>query len=376
MGDVSVARPVFCIVDPSLRDFVGHHFAYDVSVAEAAEAAGFRAVALGPRDARPEVTARLPVTPVFRRDIWGKHPWSRPFPGVLKRVVDHALCIRDFDVDLRAGLDGLALPPGSVVLGHMITAKHLPGLARAAARLPPGVTLVLLLRYQPFFYDNPIGDRAFRRLEALARQGRRIRLASDSARLAREIGRLTTLPVEVLPIPHTPPETDSPGARRDGAPVRFASLGGARDEKGYLEILEAIRVLRAEPKGLAGLEFVLQSNDAAPDVQAAIDAFAAACPPQVTLLRSALYEAAYAAALHAADVVLLPYWRSIYEARTSGVFLEALAAGKPVIATDDTWMSDELARHGAGILVPDRNPAALAAAIRAAAHEHAGLAAR
>lgn len=371
------ARPVFCIVDPSLRDFVGHHFSYDASVAEAAEAAGFRAVALGPRDAIPEIRERLRVEPVFRRDIWGKHPLSKPFRGLAQRVVDHALCIRDFAADLRRGLAALDLPPGSVILGHMITAKHLPGFASELARLPRGgrdVTAILLLRYQPFFYDNPIGARAFRKLEALAARGQRIRIASDSLRLAEQIGRLTSLPVEVLPIPHTPPEATAP--RAPGARIRFASLGGARDEKGYVEILDAIRLLREEREGLAGLDFVLQSNDAAPDVQAAIDDFAGECPAEVTLLRSALDEAAYTAALHATDVVLLPYWRSIYEARTSGVFLEALAAGKPVIATADTWMSDELALHGAGILVPDRDPAALAVAIRDAARDHATLAAK
>lgn len=341
----------------------------------AAESMGLRALVLGPRDAEPDITARVTLVPAFRRGIWDKHPWSRPFPGIAKRVVDHLLCMRDFSADLRTALSRVQLAPGSVVLGHMITEKHLPGFAREAARLPPDVTLVLMLRYQSVFYDHRIGDRAFRRLEALSKSGRRIRIASDSGRLAREIGRLTSLPVEVLPIPHVPDEVPVTKPSSDG-PLRFASLGGARDEKGYLDIIEAIRLLQAESDGLAGLEFVLQSNDATPDVQAAIDGYAAHCAPEVRLLRHALDEADYAALLHDADVVLLPYWRSIYMARTSGVFLEALAAGKPVIATDDTWMSDELALHGAGILVPDRDPRALAAAIRRAARDHSELAAR
>lgn len=370
-------RPVFCIVDPSLRDFVGHHFAWDRAVSGAAAAEGFAPVTLGHRAALPAVTGVLRVVPAFRRDIWARHPLARGIPGLPGRLLDHALCIRDFAADLRRGLDGLVLPPGSVVLGHMITAKHLPGFARVLARLPHGVAAVLLLRYQPFFYDNPIAARALRRLEALAAGGRRIRLASDSARLAQAIGRLTTLPVEVLPIPHAPPPAPPPAARPPGAPVRFASLGNARDEKGYLEILEAIRLLAAGPEGLRGLAFTLQSNDPQPALRPAVSALAAAPPPGVTLLRTALDEAAYRAALAEADIVLVPYWRSIYEARTSGVFLEALAAGKPVIATDDTWMSDELAAlGGAGLLVPDRDPVALAGAIRRAAAEHDALAAR
>ncbi|HEY2132440.1 MAG TPA: glycosyltransferase, partial [Acetobacteraceae bacterium] len=80
--------------------------------------------------------------------------------------------------------------------------------------------------------------------------------------------------------------------------------------------------------------------------------------------------------LHEADLVLLPYWRSIYTARTSGVFMEALAAGKPVIATRDSWMSDQLATQGAGVLCDDCNAADLARAIRQAALELVQLTAK
>jgi glycosyltransferase involved in cell wall biosynthesis len=380
-------RPVFCIVDPSLRDFVGHHFAYDLSVARAAGAAGFEAVALGHHAVIPEVARALRVVPCFRRDIWGRHPLARGLAsrgggavGTAGRALDHLLCARDFARDLRRGLaEGGGLPPGSVLLGHMITAKHLPAFAAVLGRLFEGgvdLTAVLLLRYQPALYDNPFAAHGFRRLEALAaaRGHHRIRLASDSGRLAEAIGRLTRLPIEVLPIPHTPPGDAAPPRPRRGSATRFVSLGNAREEKGYLEILQAIRLLAAEREGLAGLEFVLQSNDPdGPALRAAIEALAADPPPGVTLLRRPLDEAEYEAQLLAADVVLTPYWRSTYEARTSGVLLEALAAGRPVIATGDTWMADELALHGAGLLVPDRDPAALAAAIRRMARERAAM---
>ena len=369
--------PAFIIVDPSLRDFVGHHHAYDSAVAGAAGQAGFRPVVLGHHAAIPAVAEGLELMPCFRRDIWGRHPWARPFvrggvAGLPGRLLDHLLCGRDFAADLRRGLGTVAPPPGSILLAHMVTAKHLAGLADVLAARPT-LHAIILLRYQPALYANPVGRRGLRRLEAMVARGATIRLASDSDRLAAQLGRLTSLPVETLPIPHTPPEAPAP---RPPGPLHLASLGGARDEKGILEIIAAIRLLRAEPAGLDGLRFTLQANDAAPDVQVALDGFAADLPPEVTLLPDALDGPAYHAALHAADILLLPYWRSIYEARTSGVLLEALAAAKPVIATGDSWMSDELARHGAGLLVPDRDPHALARAIRQAARERGALEAR
>jgi glycosyltransferase involved in cell wall biosynthesis len=384
----SSGKPVFCIVDPSLSNYVGHHYAYDQSVAAAAEVEGYDTVVLALSEVIPEVADLLNLHRCFRRDIWGRHPLARSlvdaggFLGVAGRVLDHALCIRDFAADLQAGLAELDLPPGSIILGHMVVTKQLPGFARALRRLPRkgrDTTMVLVLRYQVDLYDNPLAAAAFRRLEKLAAAGWRIRLASDSGRLAIAIGRLTSLPVEVFAIPHAPsittmrPDCGCPAVRS----VRFVSLGNARNEKGILEILEAIRILQAESGGLSGLEFVLQSNNPWPaDVEEGLAAFAANLPAEVTLLPTALDTAEYEVTLAAADVVLLPYWRSIYETRSSGVFLDAVAAGKPVIATRDTWMSDELLEHGAGLLVPDHDPRALAVAIREAARDIAALACR
>ncbi|TWP47550.1 glycosyltransferase [Lentzea tibetensis] len=62
-----------------------------------------------------------------------------------------------------------------------------------------------------------------------------------------------------------------------------------------------------------------------------------------------------------ADVVLLPYDSS--EQVTSGVLIEALAARRPVVATEFPHAAELLA-DGVGLLVPHRDPAAIAVALR------------
>lgn len=62
-----------------------------------------------------------------------------------------------------------------------------------------------------------------------------------------------------------------------------------------------------------------------------------------------------------ADVVVLPY--ESREQVTSGVLIEAVAAGKPVVATAFPH-AVELLSDGAGLVVPHGDPAALAAALR------------
>jgi glycosyltransferase involved in cell wall biosynthesis len=62
-----------------------------------------------------------------------------------------------------------------------------------------------------------------------------------------------------------------------------------------------------------------------------------------------------------ADVVLLPY--DSREQVTSGVLIEAVAAGRPVVSTAFPH-AIELLADGTGIVVPQRDPAALEAALR------------
>ncbi len=72
-------------------------------------------------------------------------------------------------------------------------------------------------------------------------------------------------------------------------------------------------------------------------------------------------DAALAALLRLADVVLLPYDSD--ELVCSGVLSEAVAAGRPVVSTRFPH-AVELLGTGAGLLVPHRDPEAIAVAIR------------
>ena len=68
-----------------------------------------------------------------------------------------------------------------------------------------------------------------------------------------------------------------------------------------------------------------------------------------------------AALVGAADVVLLPY--DSREQVTSGVLIEAVAAGRPVVSTAFPH-AVELLTDGPGLVVPQRDPRALSAAVR------------
>ena len=62
-------------------------------------------------------------------------------------------------------------------------------------------------------------------------------------------------------------------------------------------------------------------------------------------------------------LVLAPYERERFSAAVSGVVLDALLHGAPVIATRGTWPGAQVERFGAGITIEERTPEALGAAI-------------
>ena len=83
--------------------------------------------------------------------------------------------------------------------------------------------------------------------------------------------------------------------------------------------------------------------------------------PRATTDRSTSDPAALGRLIRSADVVVLPY--DSREQVTSGVLIEAVAAGIPVVATTFPH-AVELLTDGPGLLVPHQDPAALAAAVR------------
>jgi len=63
-------------------------------------------------------------------------------------------------------------------------------------------------------------------------------------------------------------------------------------------------------------------------------------------------------------LVLAPYAREQFSSQVSGVVLDALLNGAPVIATRHTWPGDMVDRFDAGITIEERTPEALDKAIR------------
>jgi hypothetical protein len=157
--------------------------------------------------------------------------------------------------------------------------------------------------------------------------------------------------------------------------VLFA--GAARADKGFAHVVALVEhlarlgdttpvVVQVSPPHTGKLE---------PAVCSALAELEHCRYPRLDLRTETLTPKAYAD-LFAGAVCLQPYDHGEYAGdRLSGVTLDALSAGCPLIATADTWMARTIARFGAGVAVQDLSPASLWAAISEVRGNYASYAA-
>ena len=172
---------------------------------------------------------------------------------------------------------------------------------------------------------------------------RRIYFHTDSEELTEQYEQAGTLHFRTLPIPHTnAPQQRVPAE----GPLRVAYLGDARREKGYHLLPDLVWNLRKDYLETNKVRFVFQSNPNPREGEAEtaipraeMDRFPSS---MVALYKEPLSMDDYRRLLLSSGIMLLPYNRHDYRARSSGILAESLAAGIPVIVPAGTWLSRQL----------------------------------
>ncbi len=380
----------FLLVDHSLRRLGGHHYPYACSVLEAAERAGFQPVLATHRDFRERgaVPAGWRLHALFRRESYSRHTldiqalggdatgrrdagarqaggprgwlarWREAFAR--RARARHAACFAGDCARL------FALEPvgdGDVVLFATTSELDLAGLGDwLATRAPPAGAgrgpdwhaqfhFGLYGGRDPGYAQQLAGSAPLRAVfeRALARsRGHRLHFHCTTPQLAAQYDTLGVARFGVLPYP-----VNGRFAPRDlpagPAPVRIACLGHSRREKGYAQLPTLLRALWTQWLASGRARLVLQTHRGRQ--RRAFDALLARLGQATPAAAGALpIEYAgfplplddYVRLLNGSDLGLLLYDATRYYARCSGVLLEMLCAGVPVLVPAGSWLAEQV----------------------------------
>ena len=189
---------------------------------------------------------------------------------------------------------------------------------------------------------------------------RRLIVGATTNELAEQLAELLGISVRGVPLTLPSFGSSSPSSKPTDAVPLVGLLGAARAEKGSHLIPDVIRATRR----LKAIEFVVQLNNSVlpPETFAALSRIEGELGVEV--VHGPLNQEAYRTLLARCDLVLLPYERTSYRQRSSGIFIEAAMAGRPVVVPSGTWMGNLVASGAAaGVVYEGDDPVEIAAAV-------------
>ncbi len=337
-----------------LGGFVSHHFNEAVAFREELARRGTKFVLLVHKKVERPIVKALDARAVLDDDPTFRLEWS--FEERTQRFVD----MLHEHVDRRVS-------SGDRVLITIATQVEAHALVRWLQELPrrkkPWIVATFLSdrwnRSTSEEYERQMAElRTVRATIATLCDEDRQRLIflSVTDRLAADLRDLLGVPVAYAPMPMAYPD---PQPHPASSRPRVAILGGTRNEKGSYRIPDIIRACRSR----VDVEFLVHVTNNSLSAEAHAKLTALAGEPHVTILERPLTLDEYNAALQSADLSLFPYEVIPYTKRSSGVFAEAVALNKPVLATRGTWMATQIEEGRAAGLVFDPDPDSIADSI-------------
>ena len=368
----------FILVDHSLRDTGGHHYPYAASVLQAAEAAGFAPALATHRDFRITTAfpSHWPLHALFPAvsysahtlDTQAKLPPARSMLGRFMTPLREAWRrrqrhqhIEQFAAACHELFRRLPLAEGDVVFLPTASELDLHGLAAYLSTAPtiPGV------QWHAQLHFGIHRDRQWRRhgdsaAVAAMRSSLQSSLAGCKPRplhlwcttepLADQYQALGVAEFRALPYPVHPYFSEFRQRRPQPLPARIACLGHARREKNQQALPALLQQLWADAFAPGRAQLVVQN--ARPRLRATLQAGVQQLSATMPLAAGALPfdcstgkldQAQYARLVCDSDIALLLYDARRYHDRCSGVLLEMLVAGVPVVVPARSWLSDQIA---------------------------------
>lgn len=357
LRDASVAtnRPhdpeTLVILDPDARGEWGHFLAYDRRLGQAAADRGLDFSIVGRTDlaqtSKPDIARSL--INVFTRHSWDiGNKWPHKKPANLTAFA--------FEIDEALQQLEQETPDSDILIFMYCGAVEVVDLLEHVLIYHPRVRAVINLFWSyNFDVENPAYREQWRPLltRVLSRPGP-VQITHSTPQIAAEFKEAWNLDVPVLPHPSTTFSDDVASdlavrpaqARPSKARPRILFPVGARYEKGYMLAVEACAALSETGEFDLCLRTRLEAAD-----EKMCAAVAALDPAKVTLEDRDFGEDDFVDWLASADVIVVPYLPEAFSNRTSGMLVDAMLLGVPVVVVKQTWLADEVTQTGAGFAV-------------------------
>lgn len=319
------------ILDPSYYDSIGHYAEYDDALSASAVSAGYSVVIAGNTKAASVSDTTKTVVKCFSQDVWCRLPGAEFMSA---ESLDWSSNL--IKSETRGFLGTAGQRPGDVIFAPNVTPPHLRAFAEMLDEEVITQPLVLMIRYQVAMYDHPRLEGSWEIIRKWIRRGA-LRIVTDSELLARDLRAFGVSEVSVVSVPSGGQFSGRRRRNSSGGAFTVTSLGSPRQEKGFLEILEAAQILEYEDPTI---RFVLQANDPSDDVVRQLLRFRQTPTSNVEFIDQLMTSEEYTAFIESASAVLLPYSNEIYAARTSSAVVESAAAARPVIVSRNSWLAE------------------------------------
>lgn len=365
------------LIQHGLRDLHSHDFNEALGWRRACDARGIELRHFVHKDATRQVIGECGATPQFPYEPQThikRDPVSDVLEGFIKfsRIFAHA-CRTFSDI----------IDSGDVVYVANATVREIYGLALWLETVPenrrPQVVFNFLvpdLRWHlTADRENFTGDISLYRFAANALEeaaGRtRIHICAGTGRLRKILEMALQLPCTLSPVPISyEDETPNEDSTASWTPAHIAVMGQMRIEKGKSLVPEVFDVFR---RNCPGHKIFIQTENQDQAKGLALR-FGGAKDLSLGIAVGQIPPETYAQRLRSVEILLLPYSRTRYAMRSSGLFSEAMAYGVPVVVPNGTWMSDQLDDGwGAGVVFDRPDAASIAAALEQASRHVAPL---
>ncbi|MGK7930175.1 MAG: glycosyltransferase [Microcystaceae cyanobacterium] len=174
----------------------------------------------------------------------------------------------------------------------------------------------------------------------------KVRFYTDTKELLARYNGVSKVKLRQVPVPFQTEKLSITTKKQLNQPIHLVYLGDARYEKGYHHLPSIIQSLWDDYLSEDKIQFTIQSNFSVEggekDILLTRLQLEQYPSDKVKLIKEVMQTEDYYQLLLSADIVILPYNIVSYRHRTSGVLTESLAAGKPVIVPNHTWLGGQV----------------------------------